>query len=229
MAAPDGAPQKTFLVFGGTGQTGQHFVRQALGQGHRVRALARNPDKFAFAHADLEVIRGSITEHPDLDALLGGVDFVVSMLGDAEAQRERRINDGFVRQLVPAMRRQGVSRFLYQAGGLSAPPDRALSPVLRLVRSTVARGYDGQHRDNEAVMRYLTEDAADIEWMVHRAGIGSDGPSKGVLRRSQKAISIATFQDCAAYNLRTVMDADAVHTCDVSSYRAPGPRGASAG
>ena len=52
------------------------------------------------------------------------------------------------------MRRHGVTRFLYQAGGLSAPPGRSLPLPLRTIRHTVARGYTGQHEDNEAVMRY---------------------------------------------------------------------------
>ncbi|MCJ1712856.1 NAD(P)-dependent oxidoreductase [Curtobacterium sp. VKM Ac-2922] len=208
----------TFLVFGGTGQTGQHFVRMALEQGHRVRALARTPGKFTTHHPDLAVTRGSITDHPDLDALLPGVDAVVAMLGDAGAQQHRLVNTAFVRELVPAMRRHGVSRFLYQAGGLSAAPGKPLPVALRAVRATIARGYIGQHRDNEAVMRYLTDEAADLEWMVHRAGIGSDGPSKGVLQRSSSAISIGTFRDCADYTLRTVTDASAVHTCDPSHY-----------
>lgn len=210
--------QKTVLVFGGTGQTGQHFVRLALQDGFRVRALARNPAKFAIVDPNLEVIQGSITDIPDLDALVAGTDFIVSMLGDAAAQRERPIVTDLVRQLVPAMRRNGVSRFLHQAGGLSARPHRRLPPVLWLIRHTIARSHDGQHRDNEAVMRYLTDECSDVEWMVHRAAIGSDGPSRGALERSQRAISIATFQDCAAYNLITMQDQTAIHTCDGSRY-----------
>ena len=211
--------QKTFLVLGGTGQTGQHFVRIALEEGYRVRALARDPAKFAMTDANLEVVLGSITDELDLDSLVNGVDFVVSMLGNAEAQREREVNTELVRKLVPAMRRQGVARLLYQAGGLSAAPGKKLPLMLRLIRATVARKFIGQHRDNEAVMRYLTDEAADIEWMVHRAGISGEGPSKGTLHRSDKAVSLAPFVDCAAYNLRTVMDPSAVHTCDTSSYR----------
>jgi putative NADH-flavin reductase len=210
--------QETVLVFGGTGQTGRHFVRLALQDGFRVRVLARNPAKFGITDPNLEVIQGSITDISDLDALVAGTDLVVSMLGNAPAQREHTIVTDLVRELVPAMRRNGVSRFLHQAGGLSAQPHRRLPPVLWIIRNTIARGFDGQHRDNEAVMRYLADEANDIEWMVHRAGIGSDGPSRGVLQRSQRAISIATFQDCAAYNLRTVQDATAIHTCDGSRY-----------
>jgi hypothetical protein len=164
------------------------------------------------------VIPGAITDALDLDEMLQGVDFVVSMLGDAALQRERKINTEFVRTLVPAMRRQGVTRFLYQAGGLSKQPSRPLPPVLSVIKHTLARGHLGQHEDNEAVMQYLTDDASDIEWMVHRAGIGSDGPSKGVLTRSSTKVSIATFVDCATYNFHTLMDASAIHTCDTSVY-----------
>jgi len=45
---------ENLLVFGGTGQTGQHVTRLALSAGHRVRVLARTPSKLALADDDLE-------------------------------------------------------------------------------------------------------------------------------------------------------------------------------
>jgi putative NADH-flavin reductase len=213
------SPTKTFLVFGATGQTGKHFTALVLDEGHLVRALVRDPGKLGSASASVEVHQGSITDGPDLDGLVRGVDVVVCLLGDARLQRTQKINTAFVRDLVPAMRRHGVTRLLYQAGGLSAAPHRRLSPVLWAIRNTVARGYIGQHEDNEAVMRYLADEAMDIEWIVHRAGIGSDGPSKGVLERSRRKVSIATFRDCASYSYALVSDPAAVHTCDLSAYR----------
>jgi putative NADH-flavin reductase len=211
--------QTTFLVFGATGQTGQHFVSLALAEGHRVRALARTPAKLAHESPDLVVQQGSITAVPNLDDLVAGVDVVVSMLGDVTAQKHTKVNTAFVRQLIPAMRRQGVERFFYQAGALSRPPQGRLPPPLWAIRNTLARGYAGQHEDNEAVMEYLSESARDVQWTVHRAGIGSDGPSKGVLERTATRPSVGTFADCAAYNYRIVMDSSAVHTCDLSRYR----------
>ena len=212
-------PQKTFLVFGATGQTGKHFTSLALNDGHRVKVLARNPGKLDRTRPNLEIHEGSITDVPDLDGLVDGVDAVVSLLGDARLQKTQKINTAFVRHLVPAMRRHGVTRLLYQAGALSAPPGRKLSPVLWTIRNTAARGFIGQHEDNEAVMRYLADDAMDLEWMVHRAAIGSDGPSKGVLERSSSNVSVSTFSDCASYNYRLLSDPAAIHTSDFSSYR----------
>jgi len=212
-------PQKTFLVFGASGQTGQHFVALALKEGHKVRAVVRNSAKLALQSPELQLHQGTITDLPDLDGLVQGADFVISMLGDAEMQRTTKVNTVFVQQLIPAMRRQGVKRFLYQAGGLSKPPNQRLSLPLWIIRNTVARGNIGQHEDNEAVMEYLTQAASDIEWMVHRAAINPKGTSKGVLERSKSQISIATFEDCAKYNYRTLMDISAIHTCDLSCYR----------
>lgn len=140
------------------------------------------------------------------------------MLGDKEVQRHAKINTAFMQRLIPAMRRQGVTRILYQAGGLSRPHDGHLAPSLWIIRNTIARSFIGQHRDNEAVMDYLATEANDLEWIVHRAGIFSDGASKGVLHRSAKKFSVATFRDCADYNYRTVADATAVHTADFSAY-----------
>jgi hypothetical protein len=69
-------------------------------------------------------------------------------------------------------------------------------------------------------MKYLAEDAMDIEWIVHRAGIVGDG-NKGTLRRSpnsESKYSVATYLDCARYNLKVVKDDKAVHTSCLSCY-----------
>ena len=209
----------TYLVFGATGGTGKHFLPLALGHGHKLRVLVRNPGKLAVQDAELQVQQGSITDATvGMDRLLDGVDYVVSMLGDREAQQTEKINTAFVKKLIPAMRRHGVKRFLYQAGGLSTPYQGHLSPLLWTIRHTIARGFEGQHQDNEAVMAYLAEEARDIEWMVHRAGIGGDGPSKGTLQRSPTKFSVGAHRDCAAYNYRTLDEAAAVHTSDFSHY-----------
>lgn len=212
--------QKTFLVFGATGQTGQHFVSLALKDGHKIKALVRDPQKLTLRNPNLEIHPGSITEFGKIDELVKGVDFVISMLGDAKLQKTENINTAFVKKLIPAMRRQGVKRFLYQAGGFTSPYKKNLPFMSLILKNTIARffGLLGQHRDNEAVLEYLVEEASDIEWMVHRAAILSNGPSKGVLKRSKNRSSLAPFVDCAAYNYLAIRDESAIHTYDLSCY-----------
>ena len=209
-----------FLVFGATGRTGRHFVALALKEGHTVRALARNPENVAIQDPRLELHKGSILDYDDLDSLLNGVDFVVAMLGNAKLQSAHKVNNIFIRKLIPAMRRQGVRRFLYQAGGLTRKYKEPLPIGVWILRNTIARygGLIGQHDDNGAVIEYLVEECGDIDWIVHRAAIISDGASKGVLKRSGTRSSLATFGDCATYNYQVLMDDSAIHTYDLSFY-----------
>jgi short subunit dehydrogenase-like uncharacterized protein len=211
----------TFLVFGATGRTGQHFIRIALNEGHNVVALVRNPQKIDIQNPNLKLIKGAIADYNPIDELLNGVDFVISMLGDAQLQKLENVNTEFVKRLIPAMRRQKVKRFLYQAGGFSRPYKEQLPFMFWVLKNTMVRfaGLLGQHRDNEAVIEYLTEKAQDIEWMVHRASIISDEASKGTLTRSKTKNSLATFVDCAMYNYRLLKDNSAIHTCDLSYYQ----------
>lgn len=60
----------TFLVFGGTGGTGKHFVSQVLAEGHKVRALVRDPAKMRMESPNLQVLQGSITAVANLDELV---------------------------------------------------------------------------------------------------------------------------------------------------------------
>jgi putative NADH-flavin reductase len=213
------ATMKTYLVFGATGQTGKHFVEIALSQGHHVRAVARNPAKIENQNKNLEVFQGAIDDDLDFDALLLGVDFVVAMIGDRETQKTRLVCTEFVKRLVPAMRQNGIKRFLFQAGAFSTPANKRLSPIMLALKHTVGRAFLGQHKDNAAVMRYLADEAKDIEWIVHRAAINSDSASKGKLVRSRGKLSVATFVDTAEYNLRILNDDSAIHTSDVSVYK----------
>lgn len=219
---PHNIRQMTILVLGATGGTGKHFVNLALTEGHKVRALVRDPAKLPQPLNDnLEIRQGSITgKDVDTDSLVKGVTHVVAMVGDKEAQRTEKIVTAFIRKLVPSMREHGVKTILYQAGGFSKPYGGELSWILWILRNTMARGagFEGQHKDNEAVMEYLATEGNDLIWMVHRAGIGSDGPSKGTLRRSASNFSIANHIDCAAYNLKLLTDDSAIRTADFSSY-----------
>ena len=116
----------TYLVYGGIGRTGRHFIAVVLNDGYKVKALVRNPEKIDIHHPNLELVKGSITDYEPIDDLLTGVDFVISMLGDAHMQKHQTVNALFIKKLIPAMRGQAVKRFLYQAGGFTRPYKKEL-------------------------------------------------------------------------------------------------------
>lgn len=69
------------LVTGATGTVGGHVARQLSGTGREVIALLRDPAK-ADLPADVEVVRGDLTNPEDLQLALRGVDRLFLNLTD---------------------------------------------------------------------------------------------------------------------------------------------------
>lgn len=120
------APSLRVLVTGATGYIGGRLAPRLVEAGHRVRALARNPDKISDVPwaAEVEVMRGDLTEADTLDAACRDIDVIYylvhSMSGPGEfTASERRSAEN----LVAAARRAGVGRIVY-LGGLHTPSDR---------------------------------------------------------------------------------------------------------
>src|SRR5215218_2823244 len=100
------------LILGGTGGTGRELIEQALGHGHTVRVMARDPEKVKKVHPRLEVVKGDIADSTALAAALKGQDAVLSALGVNERKPNNILSEG-VRNLVRAMKKQKVKRLIF--------------------------------------------------------------------------------------------------------------------
>ncbi|OBH56097.1 DUF2867 domain-containing protein [Mycobacterium sp. E2479] len=119
------------LVTGATGYIGGRLVPRLLDEGHRVRALARNPDKLAQVpwRQQADVARGDLGDVDSLIAAFDGIDvvyYLVHSMGtskDFVAEETRA-----VRNVVTAAQRAGVRRVVYLSG--LHPENSDLSPHL---------------------------------------------------------------------------------------------------
>ena len=64
-------------IIGATGNVGTRLVAEALGRGHRVTAIARDPAKLA-AHDGLTAVAGDANQPATLAPLLAAHDAIVS-------------------------------------------------------------------------------------------------------------------------------------------------------
>ena len=65
-------------IFGATGRTGQHLVKQAIAAGHDVTVLARNPAKLALQDPRLTVVRGEVKDAVQVARAVSGAQAVIS-------------------------------------------------------------------------------------------------------------------------------------------------------
>ena len=110
---------QTVLVTGATGYIGGRLVPELLAAGHTVRCLARTPSKLDDLgwRADVEVVRGDVTDADSLAEALAGVDaayFLVHSMGSTPdfAAHDRRAAETFRDAAAAA----GVRQIVYLGG-----------------------------------------------------------------------------------------------------------------
>jgi uncharacterized protein YbjT (DUF2867 family) len=176
-AAPAGAHARTFvlshfrtptmqvLILGATGGTGRELVKQALGHGHSVRAVARNPEKVKTVHPRLEVVQGDIGDPKSLTAALKGQDAVLCAVGVNELKPNTILSDG-VRNLLTAMKRQKVKRLIFVSSLGVGDSKGQLGPIYNLVLLPAL--LKNLFADKETAETYVRESQAD--WTIVRPG-----------------------------------------------------------
>jgi putative NADH-flavin reductase len=165
------------IVFGPTGGTGRQLVAQALAAGHDVTAFTRNPASIQ-TRPGLSVVGGDTLEQAAVERAIAGHEAVLCALGGRPWRRRVRVCSSAIRQIAPAMAKQGVRRLVAIStfgAGDTRPHVGWLARYLLfglVLRSEVA--------DKEAMERELS--GTDLDWTVVRIGLLTDEPARGTWR-----------------------------------------------
>jgi uncharacterized protein YbjT (DUF2867 family) len=162
------------VIFGSTGPTGQHLIRQALSSGHHVTAFARTPNKVTVTHERLRVHKGDVGDPASVDAAIKGQDAVVSALGSGVWSKER-VRERGTQGILRAMDNHGVSRLVVLSSFGVGDTHAELPFFLRyfLVPLYLARAF----RDCAAMEKHLS--ASDHQWVVARPPFLTNDPGVG--------------------------------------------------
>ncbi|MGX1545589.1 SDR family oxidoreductase [Streptomyces adustus] len=135
MNADDAGAGLRCLVTGATGYIGGRLVPELLDAGHRVRCLARSPERLRDHPwvGETEVVRGDVTDAGSVADALRDIDvayYLVHALGSGK-DFERTDREA-ARVFGEQARAAGVRRIVYLGGLAPAEvPERELSPHLR--------------------------------------------------------------------------------------------------
>ena len=170
-AAPS---RETLAVFGATRGVGLRLVAQALAAGHRVRALVRDPRRFALTHPRLEVLGGDALDPAAVLGTLEGADAVICALGAPALSRSKVRSEGTTR-IVRAMEETGQRRLIC-VSVLGARESREGLPFfLRYVIFPLyLRRAVAEHERQERVL-----EESGLDWTAVRPPTLTDGPPTG--------------------------------------------------
>lgn len=168
--------RKTIAVFGATGDTGKHVVRQALERGYRVRGVERDwPDKFCD-DPDFEQRTADVMED-DLSPIVDGCDCVISAIGLGRDPRTLAdpppLYTECAVRLVEALRDHDGTRLAVISAAF-ADPDVSI-PLWFRAATLPLRHIFRQMADMERVLRA----SGNLDWTAVRAGWLLDRPFTG--------------------------------------------------
>lgn len=164
-------------LLGGTGKTGSEFLKIALDDNHRVKALIRDASKLKISHTNLDMIEGDVLNIEDVEQLVGDCDAVVSLFGHVKNSPEWLQTEG-TQNLASAMKKHGVSRIIsLSGGGLPFPEkdepkfiDKAIRFIMKL---TVPKILNDAQRHAEVLKD------SGLNWSIVRGPRLTDDAPKG--------------------------------------------------
>ncbi len=197
------------IVFGATGGTGQHLVKQALAQGHMVTAFVRNPAKFGVSHPGLRIVQGDVLDAASVEQAVSGHDAVLAALG-APARDTNKVRSEGTRNIISAMEKTGVRRLVCQTslgyGDSIQVLDRTPFYFRHIIVPFFLRRVFADHALQEDVIKQ-----SSVDWIIVRPGNLTDGERTGRYRHgfaaSDQAITVSVSRaDVADFMLKQLSD-----------------------
>lgn len=166
-------------IFGATGRTGQHLLRQALQAGHEVTVLVRDPAKLAASDARVRVVKGSLQDAACVDQAVTGADAVISVLGPSNNQPSFDISRG-MGVIIQAMKARGVQRLVISAGAGVGDPQDAPGLFNRVMNVLLKAAAKNVYEDMLRTVSLVRE--SGLDWTVVRVPMLTDAAASGQIK-----------------------------------------------
>ncbi len=190
-------------VVGATGGIGQEIVEQAVGRGHRVTAVSRNPASFSEG---VSVVQAGLNDRAGLKAAVTGADAVLSALGPRSRAAVGIASEG-TQAVIGAMQAAGAGRLLVVSAapvstvGTSARNDPGNDLLARYVLYPVIGRILRPHYEDLARMEESLR-SSGLQWTSVRPPRLTNGPRTGKYR---------TAADRNVLGGRSISRADVAH------------------
>jgi putative NADH-flavin reductase len=173
------------LVFGATGDTGRLLISSGLEQMHGITAFVRDPSKLNMRHENLSVVEGDVADYKSVEAALDGHDGAISALGASNPFTRNLTLIKGIENIVTAMHRQKVSRFIYQSfmgvSGFRSELGFVWDKVMPIALSNLIK-------DHEAKEEMIT--SSNLVWTIVRCSMLTHGPA-GKYRHGEHITSVS--------------------------------------
>jgi putative NADH-flavin reductase len=165
-------------ILGATGGTGQQLVREAIGAGHQVTAIVRQPDAITESSPQLRVVRGDLLDSQWTGEGIEDADAVLSAIG-ATSRGPTTLYSAGTAAVLKAMDNAGVRRILVVTADPTGPAKDRLGEA-KIIHPILWQFLRGTYEDMRRMEQLLA--ASDTDWTVFRPPRLTNGPLTGKAR-----------------------------------------------
>jgi hypothetical protein len=192
------------VVFGATGNVGQRVVAEALGRGHEVTGVVRDPSAVKWPDPRVKLVKGDATKAENVAQVVRGADAIVSAISPRPNARGLPAPSlaANSRALIKGLRDAGVKRVLYVGGAssLEVAPGKALADL-----PDFPAEYREEAREGREALTIFRNEAKGLDWTyLSPAAEIAPGQRTGKYRTTGdqflvdgKGKSFITFEDYA--------------------------------
>jgi putative NADH-flavin reductase len=193
------------LVLGATGATGREVLAQALGAGHDVTVLVRDPARLGKPDPRLRVLSGGVEDADKLADAVRGQDAVISTLGVGSAFRSKGLFARGMPLIVKAMQAAGVRRFVLMSScGVGETMAQAACLQQAFMRLFLREVFADKAAGEEILRR------SDLDWTIAYPVALTHGPKSGRYRSGEqlelRGFPTISRADVADFLLRQLTD-----------------------
>jgi len=157
------------VVFGASGKTGIHIVKQALEEGHEVTAFVRDVLKLSVKHENLSTVTGTVLNEKDVSKAIKGQDAVLVALGTSTTSKNTLRSEG-TRIILAAMKTHSVKRIIVMTTMGANESWAQLNFAAKTFFRTVLKHVKADHEKQEDFVK-----ASDLDWVIVRpSGLTDD-------------------------------------------------------
>ena len=200
-------------IFGASGATGTYLVRQALGAGHEVTAVVRDPARLTVpGQPRLHVITADVMDPASISPAVADADAVITAIAP-HGTGPSTLRQDSTHSIIQAMRKTGARRLLFISGSIVA--DEGESPYLRYLLKPVARHTFLRHVNADFLGAEEEIRTSGLDWTIFRPPSLTNKPAKGTYRvaidRNLPRCFSITRADLAACMLNALEDPASIH------------------
>jgi putative NADH-flavin reductase len=166
------------LIVGATGGLGMEMLRRAPERGHEATALARDPSTVQGQDERLRAVRGDVLDPASVESAVRGQDAVLSALGTPNPRKPSTLLSEGTKNLVDAMKRNGVERLVCVTILGTGDSGRHGSLFYKLF----VLGYFVKHMLEDKERQEVVIRQSGLEWTIVRPPRYTDEPESGNYR-----------------------------------------------